>query len=148
MYPIKQMMTLACVVLLTAGCASQDVFRSSDDASRYAAILNDAELGPPERCLSSVQYDSVEVLNENRIMFTGIGDDDVWVNELKSRCPALETYDAVKLEKVSTRLCEFDEVAGIDRFFFSWQEGPSCLLGKFHKVDKPIREKLMEVGSR
>jgi len=139
---------IALIAGLMAACTSQGLHKNTGNGDEYSEALSDAQFTASERCLSGAEYDSVDVISDSRLLFRGIGD-KVWVNELKTRCPGLETYDALQLEKQSTSFTnELDTVRGMDRQFFSWFEGPFCTLGKFHGVEKKATEVITDLTSR
>jgi hypothetical protein len=123
-------------LLLLSGCSGLHVEKPSGSGAALADVVSGLEREAytrTERCLSTFDYDSVEVAGEEYLLFYGRGD-DVWVNELSSRCPGIEIYDALAFELHTDRICALDSVSGINRGFLSWDKGPTCALGEFSQV--------------
>ena len=84
------------------------------------------------RCIHSMDYDRVEVLDDLRVVFHGRGDKR-WLNQLRIRCPGLRKRDPLQFEMRSMRLCEMDSFRSIDPSGFG-MPGASCSLGSFEPV--------------
>jgi hypothetical protein len=84
------------------------------------------------RCIRSMDYDRVEVLDDLRVVFHGRGDKR-WLNQLRIRCPGLRKRDTLQFEMRSMRLCEMDSFRSIDPSGFG-MPGASCSLGSFEPV--------------
>lgn len=97
-----------------------------------------------ERCLSSFQYDNVEVLDDRHLLFEDSPGDDVWLNTMRSRCPGLHRNDTLLFEKTSNRLCSLDTAEVIERFLFWQRTGPVCTLGDFHQLTEAQADLIRE----
>ena len=115
--------------------------RSSGDAGRtleeraqeiLSAPAEDENDWAAVRCIRSMDYDRVEVLDSLRVVFHGRGDKR-WLNQLRIRCPGLRKRDTLQFEMRSTRLCEMDSFRSIDPSGFG-MPGASCSLGSFEPV--------------
>lgn len=130
--------------LALAGCSSMQIEHTNGDEAALLQALpaDDAAYTETKSCLSRLEYDSVEVAGDQHLLF--FGHDDIWVNELRSRCPGLEHYDTLAFDLTGDRVCSLDSVSGVDRRFFSWDRGPTCTLGEFRKVSEVQAQRLRE----
>lgn len=136
---------LAAVVL--GGCATPqgEHIKPGPDGAAYAVIVEDARVEESRTCLSSADYDTVEVLNNEKLMF--FGRDEVWVNDLRHRCSGLESYDTIAFRKGrSASICEYDEVRGLHRSLFDYDTGITCTLGEFDRIDEVHSRRVKEYG--
>jgi hypothetical protein len=130
---LQQIATLT-FVLAVAGCASGGGERDERLADVLAGLDTDTEYAATQRCLSTFEYDRVEVLDERHLLFRNAPGNDVWLNILRSRCPGLHRNDTLLFEKSGSRLCSLDRAEVIDRFLFWRRTGPVCALGEFHQL--------------
>lgn len=84
------------------------------------------------RCIRSMDYVQVEVLDDLRLVFRGRGDKR-WLNQLRGRCPGLRKRDALQFEMRSIRLCDMDSFRSIDPSGYGFP-GASCSLGSFEPI--------------
>jgi hypothetical protein len=105
---------------------------NGDALADVVPALEPSDYAVTENCLSTRDYDSVEVVGDRYVLF--VNRDNVWVNELSHRCPTLSTSDAITFDLHANRICSLDTVSGIDRRFLGWDRGPMCVLGDFKKV--------------
>lgn len=125
--------SLGGMLLLAAGCAGGP----APDRQRMESALQQLDAdsyAATENCLSSVEYDTVEVLDEQHMLFQGTGKDDVWLNQLRQRCPGLREDDTLAFDMQGDRLCSLDTVTVVNHFMFWRRTGPTCALGKFNKL--------------
>lgn len=132
-----------------AGCAASplDEQRRLDAEADIAEILgyplDPLEYGEPSRCLSDTQYRSYQALNDQHMLFKGLGN-RFWVNTLRSRCPGLRDDDMLVVQKQSgTRVCKFDKFRiadWFDRHPLQSSTGVECVFGEF----QPISEQQLE----
>ena len=128
-------------VLLLAGCATTPPQTAEARQQAEEEIdtilnqpLNEEEYGKSVRCLPTLSYNSVEILDDQRLVFKGVGN-RWWLNQLRNRCPGLRPRDTLRFDLTSSRLCEMDQVTAIDRFFYFWERtSATCMLGKFEPV--------------
>lgn len=106
-----------------------------DTESDYAAT---------QRCLSSFQYDHVEILDDRHLLFEDSPGDDVWLNTLRSRCPGMHRNDTLLFDMDGNRLCSLDSAEVIERFLFWERTGPRCTLGEFHQLTEAQAELLRQ----
>lgn len=105
--------------------------------SRVEAILKapEAEYVEAKQCLSVLAYDTVEILDEQRLLFRGRGKDKLWLNQLAGRCPGLRRDMTLQFDLHGNQACRMDTVRGVESYFYFWQSvtGP-CVLGGFEPV--------------
>ena len=143
MTSLLRILVIAAAFLL-AGCATRPEHTERITRNdRITAVLNKATYLESKRCLSTRDYDSVTVLDKDRLLFSDRN--EAWVNVMRSSCPYLQNYDTVVLDLTTNRACSLDFVYGVDRFFMRWQRGPSCTLGEFHRISEPDLARLNEV---
>lgn len=108
----------------------------------HEAVVAQARTVERENCISRMRYDQIEILDDRRLLFFGRGD-DAWVNAFEPRCTGLSRHDAIVLESsVGGQVCDGDPVTGVDRVFWQWQPGRTCLLGAFRKLDEGSARRL------
>ena len=142
---LRNLLALAAAALLAAGCAPQHMAKPSQDSERLAAILDledESQFVGTQRCLSTYAYDSVEILDDQHLLFQDQG--KAWVNRLRTRCPQLRPHETLVFELNSSNLCELDKVATANRMFLWWTKGPSCPLGEFKEISQPQAQLLSE----
>lgn len=104
--------------------------------------LSAAEYQAAERCLSSHDFRSVEVLDDRHVLFEGRGG-RVWLNRLKNRCIGLRRDDTLRFSRHSGRLCALDSFEAVDEFASRWSRTSGiCSLGEFHPVTREQVEAL------
>ena len=126
---------------LLAGCASdpaKTAEKQQEVAEEIEAILTqplaDEEYGESERCISTFQYDSVQVLDNQHVVFKGRGK-KLWLNTLRGRCIGLRKRDVLKFELRGSQLCNLDDFAAIDTtMFFGSETSAKCVLGDFSPI--------------
>lgn len=94
---------------------------AEDDAARAAV-----------RCIRSSDYNRVEVLNDQMLLFQGRGDAR-WLNQLRIRCLGLRKRDVLEFEMRSMRICEMGSFRSIDPSGYGVSSA-SCSLGAFEPV--------------
>jgi hypothetical protein len=107
---------------------------------RVRAILDspaegegEGERGEIERCINTIEYQSVEILDSEHLVFKGRGDKR-WLNQLRMKCPGLRRHDTLSFEIRSNRLCEFDSFRSVDLTGYRGATSPRCSLGRFEPV--------------
>ncbi len=136
---------------LLAGCAGEAV--KTVETQKQVAEEIDAILTQPlgedeyvksERCISTFQYDSVEVLDKQHVLFKGRGD-HLWVNTLRVPCIGLRRRDVLQFELRGSQLCNLDDFVAIARTpFFGTKTSASCALGDFSPITQEQVELLKE----
>ena len=93
---------------------------------RVQEILNTPaeDIDVAVRCIRSMDYVQVEVLDDLRLVFRGRGDKR-WLNQLRGRCPGLRKRDTLQFEMRSIRLCDMDSFRSIDPSGLRALVGPS-----------------------
>jgi hypothetical protein len=133
----------ALVIVLLAGCASrpadeqepsvaeatreaiQDILTTPLDADEYAETV---------RCLSTHAYRSVEVLDNQNVLFKGPGD-RAWLNQLRHPCVGLRPRDTLQFRLRDNRVCDMDTFEAVDTFLRVWSRTSAmCSLGQFQPV--------------
>ncbi|MDX1571304.1 MAG: DUF6491 family protein [Xanthomonadales bacterium] len=131
--------------LFAVGCSPAHMAKPSDNGDRLAALVDledETQYVATQKCLSRLAYQSVEVLNEQHLLFEDF--DEVWVNRLRARCPQLNRHDTMIFEMHSSRLCELDTVSPADRMMFWWRKAPPCTLGDFKKLAPAAAQRVTE----
>lgn len=126
---------LPSLLTLLGACSSLYTEKPGPNGDALAGVvpnLKTSDYVTTENCLSTRDYDSVEVVADRYLIF--MDHDKVWVNELSHRCPTLGTSDAIAFDLHDNRVCRLDTVSGIDRRLFGWDRGPMCVLGEFKQV--------------
>lgn len=134
---------LLAIVLLLAGCAAAEAEREEQQAQEAAKKetiqdilsqpLADEDYSEDERCLSTYTYRSVDVLDDQHVLFKGSGD-RLWLNTLRQRCVGLRSQDSLRFELRDHRLCDMDRFQSVDTFGFMSRTSATCTLGKFMPV--------------
>ena len=139
------------MLLMFAGCASTEEGeqRARETEEEIAQILSQPleaeEYVEAQRCLSPHEFKNIEILDDQRILFEGRGD-QYWLNTLRMRCPDLRRGDVLRVRTLSAigRICDMDSFQVGDWFDWPWYRslrwpwygntGIRCTLGKFQPV--------------
>jgi hypothetical protein len=140
MIRIAPALLILCATLL-AGCASDPAKRAEEQqevAEEIEAILtqplSEEEYVEGERCISTYQYDSVEVLDNQHVVFKGRGK-KLWLNTLRARCVGLRRRDILQFELRGSQLCNLDDFVAIDyTMYFGMETSAKCVLGNFTSI--------------
>ena len=132
------------LVLLLSACAGGGGERNEQLANVLASFDTETDYAETKRCLSDFEYNQVEVLDEQHILFRNSPGDDLWLNTLRARCPGLNRNDTLLFEKRSNRLCNLDRAEVVQRFLFWQRTGPVCSLGEFHQLTEAQAELIRE----
>jgi len=118
--------------VLLGGCASAP----ERDAQVANALqqLEGADYAATERCLSTFEYDQVEILDDQHLLFESNTGQEVWLNTLRNRCPGLRKDDVLAFDMNGNRLCSLDTATVMERFLFWQRTGPTCSLGEFQQL--------------
>jgi hypothetical protein len=127
--------------LLLAGCASDPAKQAEaqqEVAEEIETILtqplDEDEYAQGERCLSTHQYDSIDVLDNRHVVFKGRGD-RLWVNTLRAPCVGLRRRDVLKFEMRGRQLCNLDDFVAINPSrFLGAETSAHCVLGDFAPI--------------
>lgn len=135
------------VMLALGGCAATEQ-QAEQQAAREETLeqilsqpLDAEEYGTPRRCVSSFVSRDFQPLGEQHLLFEGRGD-QLWLNELRGRCPGLRHAQALAFDSRGSQICELDRFKVADVFQWSrfqrwpwdWMDGIPCTLGKFQPV--------------
>ncbi len=149
------MMSLA--VLAVGGCTgagptpeqevAQETAQETIDQI-LAAPLASEQYAKPERCISTMQYDSMEVLDQRHVLFKGSGD-RFWLNELRMPCIGLRRDSTPVIRLRDTQLCDMDTFQAVDDMLGVWNRtSATCSLGQFTPITREqadgIRQALKE----
>lgn len=130
--------------VFAAGCSSRPTV-PQENMDQVNSILDEVSAQYAEegarRCLSSVSFNDVDIVNEHRVIFRGVGA-RAWLNDLRHRCPGLRRGDTLAIEQRDSRACEFDTVTVIDEFNLE-RKGATCTLGVFKPIP-PAHSKLID----
>lgn len=134
---------LLLMVVLAVGCASVEATqeeRQAREAAKKESIqdilsqpLANEDYSEEERCLSTYTYRSVDVLDDQHVLFKGSGG-RMWLNTLRQRCVGLRSQDSLRFELRDNRLCDMDRFQSVDTFGFMSHTSATCTLGKFMPV--------------
>lgn len=136
---MKILSLLGAMMFFIGGCSTYDIYDKGAKGVAYTEVTNETPVAEQRDCLSKSDYSTVEAISDDQILFHGVGD-NVWINHLATRCVGIEAYDALAFEKLGGRLCESDEVIGVDRNLLGLDEGMTCRLGTFDRVYELERE--------
>lgn len=136
-YPICIVLTL-----MLDGCATGTGEREERVSNVLDQFDTDTDYASTERCLSSFDYDQVEVLDDQHLLFRD--SNEYWLNKLRARCPGLHRNDTLLFERTGSRLCNLDSAEVVERFLFWRRTGPVCTLGQFHELTESQAELLRE----
>lgn len=145
------------LVAVVAGCAGAGPTAAEREAAEAAKaealedILNtplaaEAYGGEGDRCLSTHDYRSVEVLDDSHVLFKGRGG-RLWLNTLRQRCIGLRRNDILQFELRDNRVCELDSFRSLDDLMHSVRISGTCILGEFTPVT-PEQAEAIEVAFR
>ncbi|MDZ7668794.1 MAG: DUF6491 family protein [Gammaproteobacteria bacterium] len=128
---------------LAGGCASVEATqeeRQAREAAKKESIqdilsqpLANEDYSEEERCLSTYSYRSVDVLDDQHVLFKGTGG-RLWLNTLRQRCVGLRAQDTLSFELRDNRLCDMDRFESVDTFAYMTRTSATCTLGKFSPV--------------
>lgn len=142
---------LLCVLLLAACAGSEPRPTAEERAEQQADIEADIEkiLTEPlenddysesETCLATFQYDRVEVLDQQRVLFVGRGG-KVWLNELRRVCPGLRRRHALRFDIRGSRICALDSFRAVETRLGGIDEVSGvCVLGEFQLISEAQAE--------
>jgi hypothetical protein len=134
------------LLLALAGCAAGGGERQQRISDALEQLTTDTEYADTKRCLSSLAYDQIEVLDDRHLLFRDRN--EYWLNELRSRCPGLTRNDTLLFERRSSQLCALDSAEVVERFLFWRRTGPVCTLGEFHELTEAQAELLRRAMER
>lgn len=133
--------TAAATMALLTGCAGNPSPRD-ERLSATLAQLSETDYVASKRCLGTFEYDSIEILDDQHVLFKDRN--DVWLNKLRARCPGLRRNDVLAFDMRGSRLCSLDTATVLDRFLFWQRSGPTCALGEFQQLTEPQAQLLRE----
>jgi len=139
---MKNLLILVVCLLTLSACAGSSPDRGPQISAALDELQSREDYARTERCLATHQYRSVEVLDENHLLFTGTSRDRLWLNELRTHCPGLRSNDTLAFEVRNNRLCNLDTATVVDHFLFWERTGPTCSLGDFQQLT-PAQAKLL-----
>ena len=135
---MKKMTVTADAILLSAligACASAPAGPDEEEARLHALVS--ARANDSIRCLSTHQYDSVQILGERLLVFKGPGK-RVWANELPRPCPGMHKDDILIFDLRGSQVCSLDWVTATRPGWL--HAGPKCSLGEFIEFDLEVLE--------
>lgn len=101
-----------------------------------SAPLESEEYGQTQRCLSTYHYNSVEILDDQHVLFKGTGD-RAWLNQLRSRCLGLRPNSTPVFRLRDSQVCDLDTFQGVDSMFGVLSRATAtCSLGTFTPVTR------------
>ncbi|HTK98508.1 MAG TPA: DUF6491 family protein [Pseudomonadales bacterium] len=86
------------------------------------------------KCIASAKIERTEPLNDRYIVFH-LSRNQLWLAQLKMRCPGMTAVSQLSFEKDQHRLCEWDSVRTVNEDGIGgFRLGPKCNLPKFEPV--------------
>ena len=119
--------------LATSVALAQD---SPDDADPPVYELDEEDFAidrEGERCISTRNIRSTDILDDRTILFRMRGG-DYYVNYLRNDCPGLVREERFSYRSSGGRLCQIDMIRVLEQFGGFIQEGMSCGLGAFYPI--------------
>jgi hypothetical protein len=146
-------------MLVVLGCATaptpeQEAAQAKADQTIEEILttpLEEREYAPV-RCVSVHAYHTVEILDDQHVLFRGTGD-RVWLNKLRHRCIGLRPTSVPIFRLRDSQVCDLDTFEGSDRMF-GWfgRTSATCSLGTFARITpeqaSAIRDSLREARRR
>ena len=121
----------ACVAVLFA-CAATAAEPTAEEILNGTAAPADYSQGV--KCISSAKIYRTEPLNDRYIVFH-LSRNQLWLAQLKMRCPGMTAVSQLSFEKDQHRLCEWDSVRTVNEDGIGgFRLGPKCNLPKFEPV--------------
>lgn len=145
--PVRALVWLLATMVL-AGCAGTAAERDAEarrqetvDEILNAPLDEAAYGGTPRRCISEFAFRDFQAIGDRYLVFEGPGD-QLWVNEIRGRCPGLDRSASLAFKQTGMQICELDQFKVVDMFTWAryqrwpwhWLEGIPCTLGKFQPV--------------
>ena len=122
---------LACSATLWALAASAAEPTAEEILNGTAAPIDYSQT---VKCISSAKIDRTEPLNDRYIVFHLSGN-QLWLAQLKMKCPGMTALSQLSFEKDENRLCEWDSVRTVNEDGIGgFRLGPKCNLPKFEPV--------------
>lgn len=143
---------IAGILAVLAGCAgaeptpeqqAREVVKHETINDILSQPLAAEEYADERRCLSTRSYDSVDVLDDEHVVFRGTGD-KIWVNKLRHRCVGLRRDRILRFEMRDSRICDLDRFEAVSAHAFGISSGV-CSLGTFTPVT-PEQVEAIEVA--
>ncbi len=97
--------------------------------------LTEEDYRESKHCLWMRSIDRVEVLSDSLVLFRGRRRDEIWLNQLASRCAGLNPDMVIELRAHGSSLCRSDRLRGHTRLGFPGIAA-ECRLGDFEPIDK------------
>ena len=108
-------------------------------ADRSASRAKASELTPaaeaPISCISPNMIRSTRVVDDQNIDFI-MNNGTVYRNTLSGSCPGLKMEQRFSYKISTNQLCSVDIITVLQNFGFGFNQGASCGLGKFQKMEK------------
>lgn len=93
-------------------------------------------VGDPVSCISPSQIRSTRIIDDQTIDFD-MGGGKVYRNHMAYTCPGLKSEGRFAYKLNTSQLCSVDIITVLYNYGFGLQQGPSCGLGTFQKMEKP-----------
>ena len=124
---------LACACLLWGFTASAAEPTAEEILSGTAGPI---DYSNAVKCIISAKIERTEPLNDRYIVFHLTGD-QLWLAQLKMRCPGMSATAQLSFEKDQHRLCAWDSVRVVNSDGIGgFRLGPRCNLPKFEPVSQ------------
>ncbi len=145
--PKRAIALLLLIVGLPANCLAATDSSQEELPSSVEEILSGAprpeDYSDSVTCLQRNDYQQVEVLNRELLLFKGRRD-KFWLNRLRQPCIGLRRTDTLAFEMRDNRLCNLDTFSGIGSFGRPLERTSArCGLGKFETIS-PEQVKLLK----
>ncbi len=130
------------MAVVAAGCAGKAENKGPPPSVEaiLASSLTESDYGKPERCLKVSDYQKIRVLDRQHLLFEGRGD-KVWLNKLRTECPGLRKNAILRLDILTSRVCNLDTVTSIEvRRYYVDRLSATCSLGPFMQIPREQAE--------
>ena len=112
------------LVFALAGCARSDVGTAGDEDA-LARELAGRVAGEARACVSVTPQQNLRSIDSRTLAYER--GSTLWVNRLRSDCPAVDPYNTLIVEGSAGQYCRGDRVRGLEPG--ATIPGPICILG-------------------
>ncbi|MFL6734395.1 MAG: hypothetical protein ACJ8EY_06845 [Sphingomicrobium sp.] len=120
-------------LLLLLGLASCAPTSVQPDTDVFAKEIAGRAQGATSSCISTFGGQNLRVVNPATVAY-GQGK-TIYINHLRSACPALSQFNTIIVEMQGSQYCSGDHVRGLEPGAII--PGPTCFLGNWTAYTKP-----------
>jgi len=121
---------------------SADTSELSDIESILSNPLGEDDYRETRSCIWNRQIDTIDIIDENFVVFKGHGRGKIWVNRLAHSCVGLRRDMVVITESRSGSVCDMGTIRARPRSSSPFAVPVRCWLGKFEAIDEQQLEAL------